>query len=125
VSAYDDKSAVGAVPVAWRDLSGHIFDKSEMLIEVSCPHREHVFLVARCVADVGRNKTVMQLIIADWQKTHNHWRRIGGLDHNTNSLASGKSARTAEGDGRCEKILNLRVAAVNNLPNLAFTRERS
>jgi len=66
----------------------------------------------------------MQLIIANWQKTHNHWRRIRGFGHDTNSLASGKSARTTEGDGRCEKILNLRVAAVNDLPNLAFTRER-
>jgi len=93
-------------------------------MKVSSLHEEHVLLVARCVADLGRNKTVMQLIVADWQKTHNRWLRIAGLVHDTNPLPGAKSARSAEGDGRCEQILNVCVAAVNDLPNLAFTKER-
>ncbi len=63
----------------------------------------------------------MQLIIADWHKTHNRCPRIGGLGHNTNPLAGGEPARTAERDRRGKKILNLRVAVVRDLPNLAFT----
>src|SRR6266704_627950 len=118
-----DLSLVTSAPAKNGYLSGrlgHILDQSEMLIKVSCLHREHVLLVARCVTYVGGHKAIMQLIIADWQKTYIHWLRIGGLGHNTNPLASGKSARTAEGDGRVEKVLNLRIAVINDLPNLAF-----
>src|SRR5476649_1207525 len=95
-----------------------------MFIKVSCLHREPVFLVAWCVTNVGGNETFMQLIIANRQKTHNHWLRVGGPGHDTNPLAGGESARTAEGDGRGEKILNLRIAAVSDLPNLASTWKR-
>ena len=116
-----DNGVGGVTGIGSSDVSGHILDKSEMFVEVSCRHREHVFLVARCVANVGGNETFMQLIIANRQKTHNDWLRIGGLGHNTNPLASGESAGTAEGDGRGKKILNLRVAAVSDLPNLAST----
>ena len=79
---------------------GQILDKSEMFVEVFCRHREHVCLVAWCVANVGGDETFMQFIIANRQKTHNDWLRVGGLGHNTNSLANGESARTAQGDGR-------------------------
>jgi hypothetical protein len=106
------------------DLLRHILDKSEMFIKVFCLHREHVFLVAWCVTNVEGNETVMQLLIANRQKSHDNWLRVGGPGHNTNSLAGGESARTAEGDGRGKKILNVRVAAVNDLPNLAFTWKR-
>ena len=63
-----------------------------MFMKASDLHREQVLLVARCVAYVGRDQTVMQLSIADGQKTHNRWLRIGDLSHNANSFASGKSA---------------------------------
>jgi hypothetical protein len=66
----------------------------------------------------------MQLIVADWQKIQNRYLGIGGLRHNTNSLTSGESARTAEGDWRSKKKLDVRIAVVNDLPNLAFTNER-
>ena len=95
-----------------------------MFTEVSCLHRERVFLVTWCISNVGGNQTVMQLVIANWQKTHNNWLRIGGPGCNTNAFASGQSARTAEGNGRGKKILDLRIAAVNDLPNLASTRKR-
>src|ERR1700690_725214 len=114
----------GITGVGSGDASGHILDESEMFVEVSCRHREHVCLVAWCVANVGGDETFMQLVIANRQKTHHDWLRIGDPGYNTNALASGESARTAEGDGRGKKILNLRIAAVSDLPNLASTRKR-
>jgi hypothetical protein len=91
-----------------------------MFIKVSCLHREHVSLVAWRVTNVEWNETVMQLLIADRQKSHHNGLRVGGLCLNADTLASGEPARAAEGDGRGKKILNVRVAAVNDLPNLAF-----
>ena len=93
-----------------------------MLIKIFCLHREQILLVARRGAYVGGNQTVMQFLIADWQKTHNCCLGIGGRSHKANPFASGKFARPAEGDGRCEEILNLRIAGVNDLPELAFTK---
>src|SRR5690242_17080540 len=95
-----------------------------MFIKVFCFNRERVFLVAWCVANVGGNEAFMQFIIANRQKAHSHWLRVGGPGHDTNPLASGEPARTAEGDGRGKKIMNLRIAAVSDLPNLASTGKR-
>ena len=102
---------------------GHILNQSEMLMEVFCLHGKRVSLVARCVTNLGRNETFMQFNIANWQKTHDLL-RVDGLGHDTNALTRGESARAAERDGRAKKILNLRVTAISDLPNLTFTRTR-
>jgi len=93
-----------------------------MFTEVFGFYREQVFLIARSVPNIEGNEPVMQIIVADWQETHHHRRRIRGLGHNHNLLAGVKPASPIEGDRRGEKILNLRVAAVNDLPNLALAR---
>jgi hypothetical protein len=111
----------GAVAIGSSAASGHILDKSEMFMEASCLNREHVFFVAWRVANVGGNETFMQFIIAHRHKIHNRWLRVGIPSHDTNPLASSEPARTAEGDGRGKKKMNLRVAAVSDLPNLAST----
>ncbi len=65
---------------------------------------------------------VMQFLITKRHEVHNSRRRPCGPGHDANPLADSESAGPAEGDGRREKVLNLRLTTVNDLPNLVFTR---
>jgi len=93
-----------------------------MFIKVFRFHRKRIFLVAWGVPNVEGNEAVMQFIIAKRQKTYDRWLPVGGLGHDPNTLARRELARTAESDGRGKKILNVCVAAIDDLPNLTSTR---
>ncbi len=90
-----------------------------MFMKIFGVGREEVFFVARGLANVEGDDTVMQLSVANRQKIDHGWLRAGGLGRNTHPFTGSETAGAAEGDGRTEQKLNVHIAAVSDLPDLA------